>query len=736
MSPKYAGRTLRGRPFKEEDDLVGADFRRATLRGVDFKNLNLSEADFSGADICGANFSNAILVDTIFSGAVSGLQKRWIFLQIVSAFLISATANVCAILLNGAIAGSLFNPTFTKGFGFLPGIFVTLLMIFTYLALSIEGFSTRGLVKIVSIGAVVGAILGHIASSISDSKGLGTGKALTAAGVFLGAIVVTVTLAVASVGAVSVSVAVAVADAYALGAIVLAAGVVVCALVAADIFAGMALDRFTGVLVIVDAFAVLLLNLYICRRVLKEDEKFTVIRTVGIDFGSWGGTIFCGANLSRAVFARATLKNTNFNSSEHQSTQLTHVDWTEARYLNRAGVHQSILANRSVRELLVTRRGHDKNYCNANLIGANLTGVDLKAANLQQANLNNAILHRTHLENANLREATVIGADFTGAYLTGACIEAWDLDATTALTKVDCQYIFLLEKPNTSGDRERCPKSGSFAPGEFTKRFQKLLHTIVLIFEDGIEWKAFVTAFKTLQDRNQDTELSIQSVENNGDGGVVVQVNASLNANKEKIRSEFNQNYEAALKALESKYQAELQAKDNEIAHHREKYSDLKEISMLMAQQPINVTATAESKSMNDSTDSSRNVEIDNRGGTFNASGSALNLGDISGTVTNILNQLQSANHPNAPQLADLLQQLQTAINNEPTLPDEGKAEALTEVNVLAEAGKNPQKETQKEKANLALKILNKMIAVLPSTATLVESCSKLLPAIVKLLGL
>jgi hypothetical protein len=120
------------------------------------------------------------------------------------------------------------------------------------------------------------------------------------------------------------------------------------------------------------------------------------------------------------------------------------------------------------------------------------------------------------------------------------------------------------------------------------------------------------------------------------------------------------------------------------------------------------------------SPDSSRRNFIDNRGGTFNASGAAFNLGDINGTVTNILQQLQTANHPNAPQLADLLRQLQTAINKEPTLPDEDKAEALTEVNVLAEAAKNPQKETQKEKANLALKILNKMIENLPSTATLI----------------
>lgn len=104
----------------------------------------------------------------------------------------------------------------------------------------------------------------------------------------------------------------------------------------------------------------------------------------------------------------------------------------------------------------------------------------------------------------------------------GACIEAWNMDATTTLEDVDCQHIFLLEEPNEYGTCERRSSSGSFAPGEFTKLFQEVLSTIDLIFQDGIAWKAFVTAFKSLQVQNQDTELTIQSIENKGDGVVVV----------------------------------------------------------------------------------------------------------------------------------------------------------------------------------------------------------------------
>jgi hypothetical protein len=190
--------------------------------------------------------------------------------------------------------------------------------------------------------------------------------------------------------------------------------------------------------------------------------------------------------------------------------------------------------------------------------------------------------------------------------------------------------------------------------------------------------------------------------------------------------------FKQKLEDLEAQYQAKLRAHQAELRAHDER------IALLMAklaQLPIKVKVTA-GEAMSHSTDSSRKIEIGNIGGDFNASGSALNLGDISGTVTNTLQQLQTTNHPNAPQLVDLLKQLQTAINDEPDLPPEDKAEALTEVNVLAEAGKNPQKETQQKKANTAIEILKSTIAALTPTAALVKACSELLPAITKLLGL
>ena len=134
---------------------------------------------------------------------------------------------------------------------------------------------------------------------------------------------------------------------------------------------------------------------------------------------------------------------------------------------------------------------------------------------------------------------------------------------------------------------------------------------------------------------------------------------------------------------------------------------------------------------MNDSTDQSRNLTVS---GNLNATGSTFNLGEINGNVTHSIAQLQTP--PEASQLADLLTQLQAAINAEPELKPDDKTEALEQITAIAKAGQNPQDSTLKKLANTSLKVIKGTIAALPSTATLVKACSELLPAIVHLLGL
>ena len=166
----------------------------------------------------------------------------------------------------------------------------------------------------------------------------------------------------------------------------------------------------------------------------------------------------------------------------------------------------------------------------------------------------------------------------------------------------------------------------------------------------------------------------------------------------------------------------------------------MKEIVSVLANKPVNVEINnrAESKAMNESTDQSRKIDIGSVGGDFNASGEALNLGsiDISGTVTNTIGQLQESNASEASQLADLLKQLQVAIEKEENLNEEDKSTALEQVKVLAEAGQKPKESAMQKAAKSAITMLRGTVTALPATASLAEACSKLLPLLItKLFG-
>ncbi|UKP01381.1 pentapeptide repeat-containing protein [Nostoc sp. UHCC 0870] len=219
-------------------------------------------------------------------------------------------------------------------------------------------------------------------------------------------------------------------------------------------------------------------------------------------------------------------------------------------------------------ELLPDLRNVD--LAGANLAGANLSGVNLSRANLAEANLTDADLRGANLTDTNLTRSQALNTNFTQALLTGVCIQDWHINNATNLEGVICSYIYLQESK-----KERRPSSGEFAPGDFTKIFQKALSTVDLIFRNGVNWEAFAYSFKKIQVENESSELSIQSIEAKGEGVFVIKVNTSSSANKEKIHSEFIQGYEFALKALEDRYRAELSSKSEEIQRQTEHINKL-----------------------------------------------------------------------------------------------------------------------------------------------------------------
>jgi hypothetical protein len=215
-------------------------------------------------------------------------------------------------------------------------------------------------------------------------------------------------------------------------------------------------------------------------------------------------------------------------------------------------------------------------------------------------------------------------------------------------------------------------------------------------------------------------------------------------SNEEEI-ARLKQKCEAKIRELRQRHKLEIAVKDREIQDcrqeiavkdskiqdYREQIAYLRKLNMTLAERGviynnIEVNTTAESKSMSDS---SKNINVGR-----DATGSTLNIGDISGIVTNTINQLPASPQSDQPGIKELLTQLQTAIEAETNLSDDDKVEALEQVKTLAEVGKNPQESTMQKTGKTAMKILKGTIASLPSAATLVEACSKLLPAIASLL--
>ncbi|MBD2596678.1 pentapeptide repeat-containing protein [Nostoc spongiaeforme FACHB-130] len=607
------------------------DYSGQNLRGRSFKGQDLTGTNFSGADIRGANFSKAILKGANFKGAKAGQPGYWVLLlALFSSFLAILSAFTAGLT-------TVFNQSLLNPDPIVHIITSVVVLIVPFIVTTTKGFPLSLISIAFSLATstllvIFLAVSGHVYTALS--------VIFTAIGTLTGATTVAATIAgVSTVAGTIIATIVSIASVIAslagticgISVVLKTAGVVAKIELAADLA--------VAIMVLIGAIQ----GVYIGWQILAFSPKYSLIYPIAINFATIGGTSFYNADLTDANFTGATLKTTDFRKAN-----LTHTCFYEVKNLEFARVGDSILSNPVILNLLVTGNGRRKSYTGTNLKGANLICADLKDADISEATFKGACL-----EWSNLTLAQAVGTDFTQAQMTGACVEAWNIESTTKLDNVDCRFIYLLENPKLgTDDRERRPSSGEFQPGEFTKLFEEVVNTVDLIFRNGIDWKAFVAAFKKVQVQNENTELAIQSIENKGDGVVVVKVAASVDAHKEKIHNDFTQNYQLALQAVEEKYKAQLQAKDEQIVIYRQQSADMKEIVSLLANKPINVQVDnkVENKNMPNGNDSSRKFE---NSGTLNNSGQ-INLGEISGTVTNTINQLTPSPEQDKPGIKEL----------------------------------------------------------------------------------
>ncbi len=325
-------------------------------------------------------------------------------------------------------------------------------------------------------------------------------------------------------------------------------------------------------------------------RIYTKDPQCTSLQRLGVLYlfeGLFGefATSFKSVNLNNANFSQANLKNTRFGD-----VTATRTCWHHAKYLQFARLNDTILTDRTVRELLVTNDGNGQSFTNKHLQGAYLVKARLNRADLSGANLNGATLQNANLRKTNFTEATLLGVNCRGADFTGACLKAWNIDSTTQLNGAQADYVYLLEN-----QRERRPNSGTFAEGDFSKLIKEVLHTVDFIFKKGIDWQAFLVSFDDIRQKirveSEEADIAVQSIENKGDGVFVVKITVSQGIDKETLHRELTKKYEQQLALQETKYRALLQGKEEVVAVYKQQTIDMKEIIKTQSQkQAINIT--------------------------------------------------------------------------------------------------------------------------------------------------
>ncbi len=255
------------------------------------------------------------------------------------------------------------------------------------------------------------------------------------------------------------------------------------------------------------------------------------------------------ANLNGANLGKAILIEANFRSAQLRAASLKGVRASRGNF-GGADLRDAGLSGAHLTEVDFIKADLSKcNLSQSTLREAKLSGVSLVKADLTQANLIEADLSEANLSKSNLTQADLTGADLTrcqlmgtqlaGATLTAACLEDVHPNSATHLDNVVCDYLFL--KRN---DQERHPQTGNFLPGEFLVLFQKVLETVDLLFQEGVDWTAFAYALKRMQAKHDQAQLGIQSLENKPDGAVLVRVNTAAGVNKQAIHQEIWHIYE------------------------------------------------------------------------------------------------------------------------------------------------------------------------------------------------
>lgn len=483
-----------------------------------------------------------------------------------------------------------------------------------------------------------------------------------------------------------------------------------------------------GIITGFSALSVIGTGFIIGKQTIIGFERCAWIKEKAVYLAVIGNQNFQGKNLTNTCFDGVDLRHTDL-----RNTCLKHVSFVGARGLEFAILKGTILEQPRVRKLLINKVGYYKNY----------TGCNLNGANLRSANLTGAIL----------AEVQALDADFSGATLTDACIQGWNINKNTRFENVICDRVYL--QCHLEGDRiilaEPKPDSGTFQPGEFEKWITEIQNTVDLMFQKGLNWKAFAFSLTQTAIDSEGLDLSRYLVENKGEGVTAVKVGVTPEANKAEIHEGIISNYESAVQLLDRGSQLFLQAKEDQIDELRQllrsQWQEFRELVNIFADNNRHLSIQGEgnriyilkeagdimeSKSEGFSVGGNLSIGGDN----MTLTGAQVTLGDLTGQVTNTIQELHDVQADDSKELANILTNLQQSITSDAALSENQQQRALKAVNTLAKEGKKPPEERDKDIAGMALDALQGISTTVSHASKLAEFVEKYLPTLSKLLGL
>lgn len=675
---------------------------------------------YRSTNISGINWRGADLTQADFAQCHAGLPRLQLAVQILGIATLAVATGVLATF-TAIVTTGLLSPSNLSRFNALPGIIVIVLALTILLVAAKRGF--RAVVGVSTVFLIVLAIL-----SVFDQN---SPASITLFYAPLAAIQELICLWLGSLAIVCARIH---SRFVFVGLIFIALLGMVSTLVFVDQSGAQAYLDWADVVI---AMSILVINIFIGCNALEPNSRFSEIVKLAINLTGFGGTSFHQSNLTEANFFHASLKHTDFRNSN-----LTRTYWHRAVGLEFARLENTYLSNPRVRHLLVTLNGQAQDLSRLNMEGVNLQKANLQDAKLIGANLNYSNLQNANLSRAFLKQVQLDGADLTGATLTGAYIEDWGITSTTKLDNVQCEYIYMRVPTKENPNPLRKPDNlrEIFGNGDFADFIKPYVDTLDLYHSQDIDPRAISIALKDLSDNHPEDQLEFVAIERRGNSGLNLRLTTALGANKSELSHEYFSSYARIKSELPISAQLALAEQNAEIRSLRgtieqfiqtgTRHSTIQAETIQVLQGELIVTEN-------------RGININAGGNIGDISGlvggdvgGVVNLGTISGDVTNAIQHLPDTFSSDQPSLKDLLTQLQEVIENDTELTDPDKVDLLEQVQTLAESKQVEEPAKREGLVRKAMKIFDATLKGLPDTAKIVEACSKLLPLILKLLGL